>query len=182
MCDDEAARSFHITIKEGAFEVTMYITLPCDYPSQSPPNLELSAPTLSRLQKQTLALALNDVYLESIGESVLYQWIEKVRELLFEITSVKECDDTELDTKSEQVNENVIVPSVSDISFDICHGNLIQDRKSVFQGHATKVFSTSDVKLLLNTLKSNKKIAQATHNILAYRIKDKKTDCILQVS
>ncbi|GFY71698.1 protein IMPACT [Trichonephila inaurata madagascariensis] len=70
----------------------------------------------------------------------------------------------------------------------VYHGETIVDRKSVFQGHAATVVSLEQVcymelfqrnfletvilkaKKVLIELKKNKKIVNATHNIMAYRI------------
>lgn len=65
---------------------------------------------------------------------------------------------------------------------EIVTGDIIEDRKSVFQGHTATVKSLDEVKLVISRLYENKKIAQATHNIYAYRIycEDKQTwlsDC-----
>ena len=55
----------------------------------------------------------------------------------------------------------VLPPIYSDESFE--------DRKSVFQAHLSPVHSKEEVQLVLNKLKENKKIANATHNMYAYR-------------
>ena len=44
-----------------------------------------------------------------------------------------------------------------------------EDRKSVFQAHLSPVHSKEEVQLVLQKLKENKKIANATHNMYAYR-------------
>ncbi|RKP07954.1 ribosomal protein S5 domain 2-type protein, partial [Thamnocephalis sphaerospora] len=44
------------------------------------------------------------------------------------------------------------------------------DRKSIFVAHLAKVHSADDAKRVLDTLLMDRKIARATHNILAYRI------------
>ncbi|KAI8374922.1 ribosomal protein S5 domain 2-type protein [Choanephora cucurbitarum] len=44
------------------------------------------------------------------------------------------------------------------------------DRKSTFVAHVAEVHSVHEVKVVLAHLLQNKKIAKATHNILAYRI------------
>ncbi|KAG0167543.1 hypothetical protein DFQ30_005978, partial [Apophysomyces sp. BC1015] len=44
------------------------------------------------------------------------------------------------------------------------------DRKSVFVGHAAQVHDIVQVKAVISKLMKNKKIAKATHNIMAYRI------------
>ncbi len=57
--------------------------------------------------------------------------------------------------------EMVVPPIYSDEPFE--------DRKSVFQAHLSPVHNKEEVQLVLNKLKENKKIANATHNMYAYR-------------
>eukprot|EP01049_Picozoa_sp_SAG25_P006892 SAG25_NODE_540_length_7084_cov_4.278454_7_plen_130_part_00 len=49
----------------------------------------------------------------------------------------------------------------------IVHGEPLIDRKSVFQAHLMPCCSRDDVDIFLATLKENRKVAVATHNILA---------------
>ncbi|XP_022837219.1 protein IMPACT-like [Spodoptera litura] len=56
---------------------------------------------------------------------------------------------------------------------EITHGEVIVDRKSIFQGHAAEVHSIDDVNAVLTKLKMNKKICNAKHNMYAYRIERK---------
>jgi putative IMPACT (imprinted ancient) family translation regulator len=66
----------------------------------------------------------------------------------------------------------IILPSIySDESFE--------DRKSVFQAHLSSVHNKEEIQLILNKLKENKKISNATHNMYAYRIWDEKRNVIL---
>ena len=44
-----------------------------------------------------------------------------------------------------------------------------EDRKSIFQAHLSPVHSKAEVQLVLEKLKENKKIVNATHNMYAYR-------------
>jgi putative IMPACT (imprinted ancient) family translation regulator len=60
-----------------------------------------------------------------------------------------------------QCPEVILPPIYSDESFE--------DRKSVFQAHLSPVNSKEEVQLVLKKLKENKKIANATHNMYAYR-------------
>lgn len=53
-------------------------------------------------------------------------------------------------------------------------GEVITDRKSTFQAHGIIVKSTNDVDKITAMLKTQKKVAKATHNIYAYRIKEGK--------
>jgi hypothetical protein len=54
----------------------------------------------------------------------------------------------------------------------IFHGDIIEDRKSVFQAHLARIANEQDVTAVMQTLMSNGKIARATHNIMAYRCWD----------
>ncbi|GFY48483.1 protein IMPACT [Trichonephila inaurata madagascariensis] len=112
------------------------------------------------------------VQLENLGESILYQWIVKIQDF------IEELEDNNLDTKSTR-NCDSNIPVAQEI--DTCnmqkeelptvyHGETIVDRKSVFQGHAATVVSLEQAKKVLIELKKNKKIVNATHNIMAYRI------------
>ena len=61
---------------------------------------------------------------------------------------------------------------------EILHGPKIQDRKSIFQAHMARVFNISEVNKFMAQLTSNdKKIAGATHNIMAYRLSEGGSDC-----
>lgn len=53
---------------------------------------------------------------------------------------------------------------------EIFHGEPLVDRKSIFQAHLAVVHSPAEAELVLRALKRDRKIARATHNIVAYRI------------
>ncbi|KAJ2558833.1 hypothetical protein EV175_000614, partial [Coemansia sp. RSA 1933] len=53
---------------------------------------------------------------------------------------------------------------------EIFTGVPLEMKKSIFVGHVARVGSAKDVQVVLETLLQDKKIAQATHNISAYRI------------
>lgn len=170
--ESENARKYSIKITEKNIELILYVTLPPEYPSESPPTYVISAPSIDRKQKEYLHILLDNVYLENVGETVLFQWIEKIREMLQSIEpgkgSVKnKAIETELgDLVITADEKSVPCP-------EIIHGEVIVDRKSSFQGHAAVVHSTDEVFAVLSELKKNKKIYNATHNMYAYRIKRK---------
>ncbi|XP_039765762.1 protein IMPACT-like isoform X2 [Pararge aegeria] len=139
------------------------------YPSESPPKYELSAPWMDRKLKENLHCLLDEIYLDNLGQTVIFLWVEKIREILQTIKPV------------ESVKEKTLIEETLDVSQieikcpDITHGEVIIDRKSSFQGHAAEVYSIEDVHAVLAKLNQNKKIQNATHNMYAYRI-EKKTD------
>ncbi|KAJ8964734.1 hypothetical protein NQ314_004665 [Rhamnusium bicolor] len=130
-------------------DIKLFITLNPDYPSHAPPKYDLLAPGLSGNQKELIKKRVSS-YL---------RWIEKLKEIVSKKSlNDNNCsDDIALEPvimKNSEKNE--INPTV----LNVTHGPTIIDRKSVFQGHAE----------FMNYLLENKKIAQATHNISAYRI------------
>nr|XP_026497781.1 protein IMPACT-like [Vanessa tameamea] len=168
--ESEVSRSYNIKVRDNKNEVILYVTLNEGYPSKNPPKYELSAPWMDRKAKENLHYCLDEIYLENIGETVIFQWVEKIREVLQTIKPIepkkdeKNCVEKTLDFSQLEIN----CP-------DITHGEVIIDRKSSFQGHAAEVRSADDVSAVLAKLKQNKKILNATHNMYAYRI-EKKTD------
>ncbi|XP_059923907.1 protein IMPACT isoform X3 [Gadus macrocephalus] len=150
---DEASRIFCIQISNdiGDTKLTacLQVILPSDYPSSSPPIYQINASWLRGLQRVTLANSLEEIYVENVGESLLYLWVETIREFLRE--------------KSRSAGADGEVPPVK-------HGSIITDRRSTFQPHLAPVSAPGQVKMVLDKLYGNKKIASATHNIYAYRI------------
>jgi len=63
---------------------------------------------------------------------------------------------------------------------DILSSETITVKKSTFQGHGAVVFTLDDVKKVLKKLKQNKKVSQATHNIVAYRLAGVKENTYIQ--
>lgn len=141
--------------------------MPDDYPSQSPPTYELSAPWMHRKAKTKLHQKLDEVYLENIGEHVVYQWVETIREVLQAIKLAEK----KVEAKPDPVE--LLDWALLDNCPEITHGEVIIDRRSSFQGHAAEVHRVEEVHAVLAKLKLNRKIMNATHNMYAYRIECK---------
>lgn len=52
-----------IELAHGHIRVNLCFTIPENYPSMAPPICEMSAPSLSRLEKNRILDALNEVYM-----------------------------------------------------------------------------------------------------------------------
>uniref|UniRef100_A0AAR2KGE0 RWD domain-containing protein n=1 Tax=Pygocentrus nattereri TaxID=42514 RepID=A0AAR2KGE0_PYGNA len=161
---DEASRIFCIKISDDTCEpkwsVCLQIMLPEDYPSSAPPIYQINAGWLRGPDRIKLSNSLEELYLENVGESILYLWVEKIREFLIE--------------RPQCANTGKLPP--------IKHGEAVTDRRSTFQSHLAPVVTPKQVQRVIDKLYENKKIASATHNIYAYRIycEDKNTflqDC-----
>lgn len=77
-------------------------------------------------------------YRENNDEPVLFQWIEKIREFIQTLNSNKEFKEVFVETQILKQNVNSNSPEIE-------HGSVIQDRKSIFQGHVANVYSKADV-------------------------------------
>ncbi|XP_035509822.1 protein IMPACT [Morone saxatilis] len=193
---DEASRIFCIKVSDDLDEpkltACLQIILPPDYPSVSPPIYQINAAWLRGPERAKLANSLEDLYVEHMGESILYLWVEKIREFLVEksqssgtvdqpenvnMTAEEEVDDDDEDIpdfrtfKLNTENAHLFMDHANDEEVPpIKHGNSITDRRSTFQPHLAPVVTPRQVKMVLESLYENKKIASATHNIYAYRI------------
>lgn len=81
---------------------------------------------------------------DNFGSPVLFQWIERIKELLELWQST--CEDEKRIGKTEDIYTKP--PTDSDVRCElkVTHGPLIQDRKSIFQGHACRATSQDDYK------------------------------------
>uniref|UniRef100_A0A3P8UUD3 Impact RWD domain protein n=1 Tax=Cynoglossus semilaevis TaxID=244447 RepID=A0A3P8UUD3_CYNSE len=163
---DEASRIFCIQIsnsleEEPKLTTCLQIILPPDYPM----NLPFKCP-----ERAKLANSLEDLYVEHMGESILYLWVEKIREFLVERAQCSETGGVSLNQISAVQLLHITIPLVDEELPPIKHGSTITDRRSTFQPHLAPVVTPRQVKLVLEKLYENKKIASATHNIYAYRI------------
>ncbi|VDK57714.1 unnamed protein product [Anisakis simplex] len=158
-----------------ADDIQLTIDLPPDYPSRSPPSFELSGPRLKAYERTELSNKLQEIYVNSIGQPVLYDWIECVNSHVLEKTEGPEPADSsieELPSSSGEVSfPDIMVPK-------IISGDILTDRKSTFQAHLAVINSENEkgnllqAMLVLNRLKENSKIARATHNMYAWRTQE----------
>ncbi|XP_036442772.1 protein IMPACT isoform X2 [Colossoma macropomum] len=194
---DEASRIFCIQISDGIYEpkwsVCLQIILPEDYPSSAPPIYQINAGWLRGPDRIKLSNSLEELYLENVGESILYLWVEKIREFLIERSqcgNTVEGPETGRAVTTEEEDEDWDEGNIPDYSAlklnteqahlfssssadeelpPIKHGEAITDRRSTFQPHLAPVVTPKQVQRVIDKLYENKKIASATHNIYAYR-------------
>ncbi|XP_045192751.2 protein IMPACT-like [Mercenaria mercenaria] len=202
---DEDHRIYCIEVTDGqtkpVWTVCIQVHLPENYPSEAPPEYQLNAPWLRGDEKRNLEAALADIYCENLGESIVYLWVERIREFLQAKTTSPDSKDDELLFGIRQVNLTTEVDHGDDFDHslviatdhsdhisdqgdgwecpEITHGICVTDRRSTFQPHLAPVFHKCQVKMVLDKLYENKKIANATHNIYAYRICRKDAHSVL---
>ncbi|KAJ8278070.1 hypothetical protein GJAV_G00083490 [Gymnothorax javanicus] len=209
---DESSRIFCIKISDDTelpkWTACLQVILPLDYPSGAPPIYQLNASWLGGRERIELSNSLEEIYVQNAGESILYLWIERIREFVVEKSKSSDSEIPEQVKVTEEVEEDDgrnwlaegDLPDLHSLRLStetahlltdlpgeeelppVKHGEPITDRRSTFQPHLAPVVTPRQVKMVLDKLYENKKIANATHNIYAYRIycEDKQTflqDC-----
>uniref|UniRef100_A0A674ESL7 Impact RWD domain protein n=1 Tax=Salmo trutta TaxID=8032 RepID=A0A674ESL7_SALTR len=203
---DEAARIFCIKITDDIdypkLKACLQIILPHDYPSAAPPVYQINAAWLRGPDRKTLSNSLEELYVENTGESILYLWVEKIREFLLEKSqstdTVEQPEVRNMATEEEEVADDVEMPDYRTLKLNkenvhlfenhssdkelppIKLGETITERRSTFQPHLAPVVTPRQVRMVLDKLFENKKIASATHNIYAYRIYCEEKQSFLQ--
>ncbi|XP_044897774.1 protein IMPACT isoform X2 [Felis catus] len=189
---DDCAKIFCIRISDDIddpkWTLCLQVMLPNEYPGTAPPIYQLNAPWLKGQERTDLSNSLEEIYIQNIGESILYLWVEKIRDVLIQKSQMTEPGpDIKKKTEEEDVEceDDLILACqpenpVKALDFEISENQT--DRRSTFQAHLAPVVCPKQVKMVLAKLYENKKIASATHNIYAYRIycEDKQTflqDC-----
>jgi len=179
------------SLDDPKLELNLQIVLPDDYPLQSPPEYQLNAPWLRGDNRIDIQNKLADIYCDNMGENIIYLWVEAVREFLqemadSEIPSTISPDSSMERTAEAEADEEFDDSDLGEYTYvyhqptasrhsnvscpDIISGETMTDRKSTFQAHLARVTHKDQVEIVLNRLMENKKIAHATHNIMAFRI------------
>jgi len=170
----EDENNYSVRISEGGTVAVLYIKLEAGYPSEGPPVYTLSSPSISTQHRRSICNELERVYLENIGECVVFLWTEEIRTFLQALPSSEKDDAGERLQSPEKQETATICDELSSLDLVECPsiftGQSFEDRKSVFQGHVAVVTSVDQVQAVLRKLYENKKIAHASHNMYAYRI------------
>lgn len=87
---------------------------------------------------------------ENIGENILYQWVEAVKEFLQERENASKTPEDETDIEINLTVAQLSLetsPETKDLAVPrITHGTTVVDRKSIFQGHVAVIKSVEQVK------------------------------------
>ena len=86
-----------------------------------------------------------------------------------ELSKVPDSNLESLHISDQVINDLLKNPEQEEIP-EITHGEPFTDRKSTFQAHLAYVVTLEQVKKVVENLKRNRKICNATHNVMAYRI------------
>lgn len=192
----------------GELSLRLGVHLPESYPSASCPVAELHAPWLSENSRRRVVESFTGLYEESVGEVVVFRWVEWLKEqdwLWEEARSwvrehappveLSDEKDASTATGDSHMPEEVVLDASLQSSerildekgleeldkiLGIVHGEPFTEKRSTFQSHLAPVQSADDVEVVMDALLRNRKIAAATHNIMAYRISMPIKNTVLQ--
>lgn len=83
------------------------------------------------------------IFSDGCGNPVIYQWIERLKEIVAEEDVKRDINESIDDDKKDIEKYTLEVTPTK--TYNIHHGPIIQDRKSVFQGHVCAIESETDV-------------------------------------
>ncbi|KAA0192871.1 putative Impactlike protein [Fasciolopsis buskii] len=185
---------------EGANEeersINIQFRFPPGYPAKDPLEYEIQAPWLRGAAFDRLNQELWELVTTSVDSPVVHTVVETVRTFLRRYEAEQSCcSDIASSYFTEQIEVQPQIPSAHTVpsvqyhlkafpsllpvaedspSVEIIRGETLVDRKSVFQAHCCRVHYVGQVSRFITALLEDRKIAAATHNILAWRIVDKR--------
>jgi len=155
-----------LTVLLPAFGVTLRFCFPPDYPALAPPVAAVSfargahADTAGLLER-----GLADVWRSAPGCVALFNYVEWLRAQLQDAVDAPVGDSGD-DPQARAQQTHLLLR----VAARIMHGEPLMDRKSTFQAHLCACESTQEVEAFLICLLDNKRVAAATHNIMAFRV------------
>ncbi|KAK1172854.1 protein IMPACT isoform X4 [Acipenser oxyrinchus oxyrinchus] len=167
---DEASRIFCIKISDDLdqpkWTLCLQVILPSEYPTSAPPIYQLNAPWLRGPERKELSNRLEESYAQNIGESILYLWVETIREFLLERSTAEMGETVHGTTITRTLHKaglygrvarrKPLLKKTHQILFGFCqkayeelppikHGEPITDRRSTFQPHLAPVVTPKQI-------------------------------------
>jgi len=148
--------------------LSLAFNFPVGYPTVEPPVFQINCSWMNITHISTLQNKLGDIFQERKPEPIVFHWLEYIHSEGCQLIGIEKDVFAPDDELKEDENGGVDEDSLQ--TFSIMASTPFTDRKSKFQAFVAQVYSVEDVTNVLKQLKSNKKIATATHNMYAYRI------------
>ncbi|CAK9001802.1 Death-associated protein kinase 3 (DAP kinase 3) (DAP-like kinase) (Dlk) (MYPT1 kinase) (Zipper-interacting protein kinase) (ZIP-kinase) [Durusdinium trenchii] len=172
--DFEAWNDYEWVVKVGS-DTHLRVQLPAGYPHSEPPIVSVECPrgTAPKVQRE-----LENCW-SAGSEGCVFQMVEILRAAVDAMPKL----DTESGAAVESPGEEPPVKPEVKVSCDvqICHGETLADRKSTFQAHvALRVHTSTEVEWARNKLLSDKRIKGATHNVVAWRFRQRRPNKLVE--
>ncbi|KAJ1868443.1 hypothetical protein LPJ78_000191 [Coemansia sp. RSA 989] len=199
--DGGASFVLHAPIDSMEAQADLRFYFPESYPSNSPPIFEwIGARDMSSESRPLQAgfiypnrqllftsemteqanSEIHRMWSEDVGKDVvIYSWLAWLNDYLAERwplpldpIPLPKDGKAKPPAAADQPSANIAAEqSDSSLAPAIFTGRALEMKKSVFVGHVAQVKTAGQVQAVQSTLLQDKKIAQATHNIMAYRIR-----------
>ncbi|GBB87175.1 hypothetical protein RclHR1_13610003 [Rhizophagus clarus] len=173
-------------INRSSRELTIRFCFPPEYPSSEPPSFEIKSlycGTLKIDQNIKDDIEKNFKQLFIPGEVVIFSWIEWLQDFMINKLKIYENENATITNKIQPKHQIIEKEYFTDVANTeeqlneekiecphIIHGDQFEHKKSIFVAHLASVYNLQQVNLVRTTMLLDKKIAKATHNIMAYRI------------
>lgn len=161
-----------IDVPEG---VRLRFKLPADYPSSAAPSVDVVASRLGRAEwlQETACRVLQTLW-EAKRGVVLFDCVESIRSQVQDLVAAASASQQPASAVGQQDGGRATAEweqHLKRVAQLVKESPLpLVDRKSTFIGHLCPCATGHDVEAFLEVLLSNRKIASATHNIMAFRI------------
>lgn len=104
---DAVSRIYCIQVTDGQvkpkWKICLQVHMPEEYPTTAPPQYQLTCPWLRRDERSQLEAKLDEIYIENLGENIIYQWVEEIRNLLVQKTDEDNQDAAEVENRFKNV-------------------------------------------------------------------------------
>jgi Uncharacterized protein family UPF0029/RWD domain len=149
----------------GSSKASIALSFPADYPDSPPLILGCAA------VNQSLVQAILDSSWTA-GCVCLYAFIDRLRELPYGTNAcIAQRAPLGMSSNNDSSTDSSVSSAEGNRVYEFTISNPIVDRKSTFVGRAIEVHSRGETLAALGWLKQHdKKVAKATHNIVAWRI------------
>ncbi|GJQ14014.1 hypothetical protein GpartN1_g5805.t1 [Galdieria partita] len=169
---EQETLSVQLFISDRTALVQFY--LPSEYPQHDKPQVLVQARWVPKETRHQIVSLLRDKFDER-GGPILYEMTEFCREKLQDFYDSQYGPIMEEEREQEQPYDVSLEDSrwhhkEDNAIEECCLGQVLVDRKSVFQGLVIEVDDENKIDNLLNSLHQHRKIGSATHLIASWRI------------
>eukprot|EP00803_Ostreobium_quekettii_P005650 evm.model.scf_985EXC.1 EVM.evm.TU.scf_985EXC.1 scf_985EXC:847-5233(+) len=195
--EDQGRCEIYIPSASASHRLTLEVQMLPTYPMMDPPWISLAASHIPEAVKEWALAELHQQFIP--GEVVLYNWVEWLREqsdhwapcaesneencVKTDEAPLKEEPANALETEHRDSHDavgNDKNPKYEALRASVVHGHPFTEKKSTFQSHLCPVNSRDQVEAFVGILMDDRKVRDATHNILAYRIHDTQRNTFIQ--
>ncbi|KAK9369552.1 ribosomal protein S5 domain 2-type protein [Lipomyces kononenkoae] len=187
-CMVQQASTIYVVHPPSLPESSIQLSFPSSYPAVPPIILSVSIPDHQKeyVPKSVDVQLLTDILLGCYrtGEVCVFDFLDELGDVMkidqeyYEQKKLTTSHTWDRVSNGDYSSDDEFGPENVGIKWAI--SDMVVDRKSKFIGRAVEVHSVAEAQANLAALKTNKKIANATHNMTAWRIKTDRDGITIQ--